>query len=502
MDGEIDKFIERAALLAGLGSAPRGGGEKVTVSGPPITDENDQIRVRREKARPARRRRASSRIRRRIRSRTRPSEAVAAFQDDAPAVAVAAAGRVVARRKMGRATFLHLLDRTGRLQVYSPPGCRRRGGVRAAGARGPRGFRPGSPAPCSGPAQGEVTLQAQQWTFLGRPCGPLPEKWHGLADKEIRFRQRYLDLVVNEDARRAFQARSRVIAAMRRVLDAKGLSGSRDADPPAHSRRRHRASLPHAAPRARHHAVPADRERAVPQALSRGWARARVRVREGLPQRGHGSHAPARVHDGGDLPGLRELHCGDGAHRGAARRGLRGGERAPRAGVPRPHARLLASLATHRILRCALDRHGRGLLRSGRDEAPRRAERSPAGRAARRDPGATPRRAVLGGRSAGSSSSPRSFSITPSRSRRWRRASRARLTPWSASRAVPRGHGGRQRVLGAERSSGAAGALRRAACARRSRGDVMALDEPFLLQLWSTACHWLRGSASASTGSS
>jgi lysyl-tRNA synthetase class 2 len=69
---------------------------------------------------------------------------------------------------------------------------------------------------------GEVTLQAQQWTFLGKAMRPLPEKWHGLADKEIRFRQRYLDLVVNEDARRVFQARSRVIAAMRRVLDAKG----------------------------------------------------------------------------------------------------------------------------------------------------------------------------------------------------------------------------------------------------------------------------------------
>ena len=192
----------------------------MTVREPTVSDENDQIRVRREK----RARLEESGV------VTYPTsypvthtsvEAVAAFVDDGPSVDVAAAGRVVARRKMGRATFLHLLDRTGRLQLYirqdvvGEEAYERLELVDLGDFVGAKGlmFRTRT---------GEVTLQVREWTFLGKAMRPLPEKWHGLADKEIRFRQRYLDLVVNEDARRVFQARSRVIAAMRRVLDAKG----------------------------------------------------------------------------------------------------------------------------------------------------------------------------------------------------------------------------------------------------------------------------------------
>ena len=145
----------------------------------------------------------------------------AAASSDRPTVEmepVAVAGRVVAKRKMGRSTFLHLQDRSGRLQIYvkkdrvGEDGYARLTHVDLGDFLGASGvmFRTRT---------GEITLDAAEWTFLGKAMRPLPEKWHGLSDKELRFRQRYLDLVVNDDARRVFFARTRIISAMRRVLD-------------------------------------------------------------------------------------------------------------------------------------------------------------------------------------------------------------------------------------------------------------------------------------------
>ena len=68
----------------------------------------------------------------------------------------------------------------------------------------------------------ELTVWARRLEFLVKCLAPLPEKWHGLTDVEIRYRQRYLDLIVNADARLIFETRSRVLAAIRRFLDARG----------------------------------------------------------------------------------------------------------------------------------------------------------------------------------------------------------------------------------------------------------------------------------------
>lgn len=195
--------------------------ETGTGTGAPEASENDQIRFRHEK-----------------RARLEElgvdpypngypvthtaAEAVAAFDEGAAAPAVVAvAGRVVARRKMGRATFLHVQDRSGRVQVYLKQD--------VVGAEPydrldlvDLGDFLGITGTMMRTRAGEVTVQAASYGFLGKAMRPLPEKWHGLADKEIRFRQRYLDLVVNEESRRVFTARSRIISAMRRVLDAKG----------------------------------------------------------------------------------------------------------------------------------------------------------------------------------------------------------------------------------------------------------------------------------------
>ncbi len=183
------------------------------------SDENDQIRARLEK-------------RRRLEDEGvtvyptgypvthTTSGALQAFREGEEAAVSAVAGRVVSRRKMGRASFLHVQDRAGRFQLYFKKDTlgdalyERLDLVDIGDFLGAQGtiFRTKT---------GEISLAVRSWTFLGKALRPLPEKWHGLADKEIRYRQRYLDLLVNEDARRVFHARARMIAAMRRVLDAR-----------------------------------------------------------------------------------------------------------------------------------------------------------------------------------------------------------------------------------------------------------------------------------------
>src|SRR4029078_227010 len=70
--------------------------------------------------------------------------------------------------------------------------------------------------------RGELTVRVAAWTLLAKALRPLPEKFHGLTDTEARYRQRYLDLMVNQESRDDAIARSRVITAMRRVLDEHG----------------------------------------------------------------------------------------------------------------------------------------------------------------------------------------------------------------------------------------------------------------------------------------
>jgi lysyl-tRNA synthetase class 2 len=134
----------------------------------------------------------------------------------------ALAGRLMSRRKMGKgAMFADLWDRTGRIQLY----------VRLdavgddafavfdtldlgdiVGVRGTP-FRTKT---------GELTLRVASFEVLTKSLVPLPDKWHGLVDVEKRYRQRYVDLIMNERAREVFIARSQIVAEMRRFCDAKG----------------------------------------------------------------------------------------------------------------------------------------------------------------------------------------------------------------------------------------------------------------------------------------
>jgi lysyl-tRNA synthetase class 2 len=140
---------------------------------------------------------------------------------EAARVEATTSGRILAIRSFGKANFLVLSDGRSRLQVY----------VRQD-AVGERDFQVlklldlGDFVGVSGhlfrTRTDEFSLWATSVTFLSKCLIPLPEKWHGLQDIEIRYRQRYLDLVVNPDSRRIFDARSKVLAALRNYLDARG----------------------------------------------------------------------------------------------------------------------------------------------------------------------------------------------------------------------------------------------------------------------------------------
>jgi lysyl-tRNA synthetase class 2 len=151
------------------------------------------------------------------------AEAQASFcPDSTEPVSVSVAGRLVAIRVMGGSTFAHITDGTGRIQIYL-----RRD---ALGEENYDIFRRlidlGDFVWAQGPLfqtrTGEVSVNVASWALLAKTLRPLPEKWHGLRDVETRYRQRYLDLVANEQVRAIFITRSRIVASIRRLLDERG----------------------------------------------------------------------------------------------------------------------------------------------------------------------------------------------------------------------------------------------------------------------------------------
>ncbi len=133
---------------------------------------------------------------------------------------VVAAGRITALRTMGKASFLDLRDGSGRIQVYLKKDVlgQRYGMVDDLDLGDFLGVR----GPLFKTRTGEITLEAQEVTLLSKALRPPPEKWHGLKDVEVRYRQRYLDLLANPDVQPIFRARSRIVSGIREFLDARG----------------------------------------------------------------------------------------------------------------------------------------------------------------------------------------------------------------------------------------------------------------------------------------
>lgn len=131
------------------------------------------------------------------------------------------AGRIMTWRNMGKANFIDVRDSTDRMQVYVR--------MNDIGEEQFKEFKTWDMGDIVGvegfvfkTRTGEITVHAQKITLLSKSLLPLPEKWHGLKDQDTRYRQRYVDLIVNPEVAETFRKRSKIIAAIRRYLDAQG----------------------------------------------------------------------------------------------------------------------------------------------------------------------------------------------------------------------------------------------------------------------------------------
>ena len=142
-------------------------------------------------------------------------------EDLAARVEVKIAGRIQTIRRMGKAGFLHLTQNGERLQVYV-----RKDAVSEAAYKLYELLDLGDIIGVSGylfrTKTGELSVHAEDLTFLSKVMLSMPEKWHGLEDVETRYRQRYLDLIANPEVRKVFVTRTKIIKALRRELDARG----------------------------------------------------------------------------------------------------------------------------------------------------------------------------------------------------------------------------------------------------------------------------------------
>jgi len=132
------------------------------------------------------------------------------------------AGRVTALREHGKSTFLDLRDAGGRIQVYVKSDTIGPDVYNNIFKRIDIGDILGVKGKLFKTRTGEVTINAEEITLLAKGLRPLPEKWHGLKDVEIRYRQRYVDLIVNEAVRKVFELRSKIVSKIRNFLDEKG----------------------------------------------------------------------------------------------------------------------------------------------------------------------------------------------------------------------------------------------------------------------------------------
>ncbi len=129
------------------------------------------------------------------------------------------AGRVVSKRDFGKSAFFHLSDRTGRIQGFIQKNAVDEKTFTVFRKLLDIGDFAGVRGELFKTRTGELTLKVRELFFLTKALRPLPEKWHGLQDVEVRYRQRYLDLIANQRTREIFQTRSKVINLIRRFLD-------------------------------------------------------------------------------------------------------------------------------------------------------------------------------------------------------------------------------------------------------------------------------------------
>ncbi|MBR0345422.1 MAG: lysine--tRNA ligase [Rudaea sp.] len=139
---------------------------------------------------------------------------------EAAARRVKVAGRMMSRRDTGKLAFVHIQDMTGRIQLFIQ--------INAVGEdtyKAFKGWDIGDIVAAEGPLMrtktGELSVKVDTLRLLTKSLRPLPDKWHGMADVEQRYRQRYVDLIVTPESRRVFELRSRIVRHIRNLLDGK-----------------------------------------------------------------------------------------------------------------------------------------------------------------------------------------------------------------------------------------------------------------------------------------
>ncbi len=153
--------------------------------------------------------------------KTHTSKQIIDHYDELEGQEVTVAGRMMAKRIMGKASFCHIQDGEGKIQSYVS--------VNDLGEESYQQFKEDDIGDIIGikgfvfkTKTGEISIHAKEVTLLSKSLRPLPEKYHGLKDTELRYRQRYVDLIMNPEVRDTFIIRSKIISKIRRILDDKG----------------------------------------------------------------------------------------------------------------------------------------------------------------------------------------------------------------------------------------------------------------------------------------
>ncbi len=153
---------------------------------------------------------------------TSKASVIAEKCDEMAGTEVRIAGRIMALRGHGKATFADLRDRSGRVQIHVR--------IDVLGETSYKDFEDiidigdivGIEGVVFRTKRGEPTVEVRKWTLLTKALRPLPEKWHGLTDVDLRYRQRYLDLIVNPQVQDTFIKRTKIVSYIRRYLDERG----------------------------------------------------------------------------------------------------------------------------------------------------------------------------------------------------------------------------------------------------------------------------------------
>ncbi|MBR1883991.1 MAG: lysine--tRNA ligase [Clostridia bacterium] len=147
-------------------------------------------------------------------------DVVDSFKEDEEKV-VKIAGRIMSKRIMGKASFCHIQDSEGKLQLYVT-----RDNLGEEKYSEFKKYDIGDIVWAEGTVfrthMGEISVRPTKMIMISKSLRPLPEKWHGLKDVDLRYRQRYVDLIINPEVKKTFETRSRIISEIRRILDEKG----------------------------------------------------------------------------------------------------------------------------------------------------------------------------------------------------------------------------------------------------------------------------------------